>query len=417
MNILIKSAKIIDPNSPFNRVIKDILIQNGIVTRIEDSIVEENITTIQEDNLHISPGLFDMRCNFREPGFEQHETLKDGLNAAEKGGFTGVAVMPNTFPVADNSGIIEQIIQRAKNANANVSVFPIGTVSQKMEGKELSEMYDMTQSGAVAFSDDKRSISDDNLMSRALLYAQNFDGLIMNFPDNKSISGHGQIHEGIASTQLGLEGIPSLSEELMVSRDLFLANYNESKIHIGPISSSNSVSMIKEAKENGIKVTCDIAAHQLFFKDEDCQSFDSNYKVKPPFRDQNHYDDILEALKLNIIDVISSDHTPWDVEEKQKEFDLAKFGISTIETAFSVAITSFEKTIGMESIITKMAINPRSILKLDIPIVNKGFAANFVLYNPDATWSPTEENWTSKSMNSPFIGKTLKGKVYSTLKS
>ena len=414
MNILIKSAKIIDPNSPFNQSIKDILIEDGFVTKIEDSIPSGDFEIISHENLHISPGFFDMRCNFRDPGFEQHEDIASGLRAAERGGFTGVAVMPSTQPVADNRSIIENMIR--KSNGHNVELYPIGALSQKSEGLELAEMYDMKQGGGIAFSDNKKSVKNANLMSRALLYSKNVDTLIMNSPDDTSISGNGQINEGVASTLLGLEGIPSLAEELTVSRDLFLTNYNNSRIHIGPISSSNSASMIKEAKREGINVTCDIAAHQLHFLDSDCNSFDTNFKVNPPFRTAEHKNDLIAALKENIIDVITSDHSPWDVEEKQKEFDHAKFGISSIETTFSIALSNLIDIIGLESIITKLSINPRSILKVDLPIVKEGFAANFCLYNPDAKWTPNAENWISKSKNSPFIGQELRGVIYQTLK-
>ncbi len=414
MNILIKSAKIIDPNSPYNNSVKDILIQNGIVSKIENDIQMGGIEVITYENLHISPGLFDMRSNLREPGHEQHETIESGLRAAAKGGFTGLAVMPSTTPIADNKGVIENIIQ--KGSTSTIDVHPIGAISQNLEGKELAEMYDMKSGGAVAFSDDKKSIRSANLMSRALLYSKNFNGLIMNSPNERTISGNGQMHEGKEGTKLGLEGIPALAEELMVSRDLFLANYNDTKIHIGPISCSNSISMIKEAKENGIKVTCDIAAHQLHFLDSDLSDFDTNLKVNPPFRTASHRNDLIEALKSNIIDVISSDHSPWDVEEKHKEFDHAKFGISTLETTFSTAISNLLDIIGIESIITKLSINPRSILQLEIPILKEGFEANFTLYNPSKKWTPSPTEWASKSKNSPFFGEELTGFVYQTIK-
>jgi dihydroorotase len=415
MNILIKSARIIDPNSPYNNSVKDILIQNGIVSKIADDLPADDNEVINHDNLHISPGFFDMRSNLRNPGHEQHETIESGLKAAEKGGYTGIAIMPNTTPIADNRGVIENIIQ--KGSSSNIDIHPIGAISQNMEGKELAEMFDMTSGGAVAFSDDEKPIKSANLMSRALLYSKNFDGLIINSPNDKTISGSGQMHEGIESTQNGLVGIPALAEELMVSRDLFLANYNDTKIHIGPISCSNSASMIKDAKENGIKVTCDIAAHQLHFLDTDLNTFDTNLKVNPPLRTKQHKEDLIAALKSNIIDVITSDHTPWDVEEKQKEFDLAKFGISSLETTFSTALSNLQEVIGLESIITKISINPRSILKLDIPILKEGFEANFTLYNPTKKWTPSKSEWCSKSKNSPFFGKELTGVVYQTIKN
>lgn len=413
MNLLIKSARVIDPNSPFNNKVKDILIKNGIVQEIGDNLSDDLCEVIEYDNLHISPGLIDMRCNLRTPGFEQHEDFDAALKAAEAGGFTEICVMPSTLPIADNSSIITQLI--SKDKHSNIRVHPIGALSQNKEGKELSEMYDMKNAGAVAFSDDKKPIGDANLMSRALLYTRNFDGLVMSFPNDTKISGHGQIHEGITSTKLGLEGIPALSEELQVSRDLFLANYNESRLHLGPISCSNSVSMIQEAKEEGINVTCDIAAHQLWFTDESTESFDTNYKVNPPFRSQEHINDLIDGLKSGAIDVITSDHSPWDVEEKQKEFDLAKFGITSFQTTFSIALSKLQESIGLESIITKLSINPRTILKLDTPIVNEGFNANFVLYNPSEKWTFESKDILSKNKNTPFVGVTFTGKVIRTI--
>jgi dihydroorotase len=413
MNVLIKSAKVIDPNSPFNGQTKDILIKNGIVTQIGDNLNGSDCEVITHENLHISPGLFDMRSNLRTPGYEQHEDFNLALKAAEAGGFTEICVMPNTLPVTDNSSMVTQL--KDKSRYSNVAVHPVGALSQQLEGKELSEMYDMKQAGAVAFSDDKKSVKSANLMSRALLYSKNFDGLIMSYPDDRSISGHGQIHEGSVSTKLGLEGIPALAEELQVSRDLFLANYNDTRLHLGPISCSNAVSMIQEGKEEGIKVTSDIAAHQIWHTDESCEGFDSHYKVSPPFRSQEHINDLIDGLKNGTIDVICSDHTPWDVEEKQKEFDLAEPGISSFQTTFSIALTKLKQEIGIESIITKLAINPRSILKLDIPMVNEGFSANFVLYNPDEEWTFEKSDFLSKNKNTPFIGTTFTGRVIQTL--
>lgn len=413
MNILIKSAKVIDPNSPFNQTTVDILIKDGKVINIGQNLEEADFEIVSYPNLHISPGLIDMRCNLRTPGYEQHEDFEMALKAAESGGFTELCVMPNTLPVADNSSIVSQIIMKAKNSN--IKVHPIGAISQNLEGKELAEMYDMKIAGAVAFSDDKRPISSPNLMSRALLYAKNFDGLILSFPSDPSIAQHGQIHEGIISTSLGLEGLTPLAEELFVSRDLFLANYNESPIHLGPISCSNSVSMIKEAKEEGINVTCDIAAHQLWFTDESSIGFDTNFKVNPPFRTSEHINDLIEGLKSGIIDVITSDHSPYDPEEKNKEFDLAKFGISTLQTTFITTLDKLKHIIGLEGVIQKLSINPRTRLKLDTPIVDIGFNANFVLYNPEGEFIFSKETVLTKNRNSPFIGTRFNSTVYRTI--
>ncbi|MFT7156158.1 MAG: dihydroorotase [Parvicella sp.] len=409
MKKLIRAAHIVDPNSPYHNTKKDILIENSIVTQVTENYTGDFDEEIKHDNLHICPGLLDMRSHFCDPGHEQHEDLSSGLAAAEAGGYTAVCVMPGTTPSISSRGSVEYLINRS--LHSNVTVYPVGSATHNIEGKELSEMYDMKAAGAIAFSDDKKSITDANLMSRALLYAKNVDTLIMAFPNDKSIAYKGQINEGVASTNLGLAGLPALAEELNVSRDLFLANYNESSIHIGPISSGHSVAMIKEAKEENIKISCDVAAHQLALLDEDCESFDSNYKVMPPLRTKEHQDALIEGLKSGVIDVITSDHTPWDVEEKEKEFDLAQFGIIGLQTSFALAITKLEQHIGLDGIVQKMSINPRTILKVDVPMIREGFEANFTLFNPTAKWTLESKDILSKSKNTPFIGTEFTGKV------
>lgn len=409
MKIRIQSAKIVDPNSPFNGQIKSILIENGIITSIENHLNDEADQVIDCENLHISPGLFDFRAHLCEPGFEQHEDIESGTNAAAKGGFTGVAVLPNTSPSISTRAQVEYVINRS--SGSIVDLKPIGSITSNLEGKELSEMYDMHQSGAVAFSDDKHSFSNAGMLSRAMLYAKNFNGLVLSFPLDKTVAHNGQINEGIVSTQLGLEGIPALSEELQVSRDLYIANYNQSRIHIGPVSTTGSINLINEARKLGTQVSCDMAAHQIVFLDESCNDFDTNYKVLPPFRTESHRASLIEALKTNSIDIISSDHTPYDVEEKLKEFDLANFGIINLQTAFPIALTYLEKHIGLESIITKMAINPRKVLGLNVPSISLNEKATITLFNPKEEWTFEKTEIASKSFNTPFIGTKFTGKV------
>jgi len=409
MNILLKSTTVIDPNSPFHNQTVDIFIENGIVTEIGESIQKENVKVIDQKGLHISPGLFDMQADFSEPGAEWKEDLHSGMEAAAKGGFTEVAVTPNTNPVTDTKSTVSFIKRNSKGSIVNLH--PIGAISKGLKGEELSEMYDMQQSGAIAYSDYKKNISSSGLMSRALLYAKNFNGLVISFPFDSSLAHHGQMNEGIVSTTLGLETIPHLAEEIRISRDLFLAGYNEAKIHFSLLSSGDGLNMIREARENNIQVTCGIAMHQLAYTDEAVTSFDSNYKVLPPFRTENDINLLIEGLQDGTIDVIVSDHSPQDIEEKQKEFDLAAFGISSIETSFSLACTLLKEYIGLEGIVQKMAINPRTILQMDLPIVKVGFEANFTLFNPNETFELKENDIRSKSKNTPFIGKVFTGKV------
>ncbi len=409
MKVLIKSAKVIDPNSPVNGQVTDLLIENGVITKVASGINDEANQVIESDNLHVSPGLMDMHADFCEPGLEHKEDLISGANAAAKGGFTGVAIMPDSTPTRSTKSDVEFVIN--KTQNHIVDVYPIGTVSHQLEGKELAEMYDMKCAGAVAFSDHKHPIKSSGLMSRALLYSKNFDGLIISFPHDESIAHGGQMNEGDTSTTLGLEGLPALAEEVQLSRDLFLTSYNDSKIHFSTISSANSVEMIKEAKAEGLNVTCEMAAHQVAFTDEALTDFDSNYKVLPPFRIEADNNALIEGLKDGTVDVICSDHTPQDIECKQKEFDHADFGIINLQTAFPLACTHLKEHIGLEGIIQKMSINPRTILKLDVPMVNEGFEANLTLFNPDEKWTLNRSDIVSKSKNTPFIDTEFTGKV------
>ena len=409
MKILIKAAKVIDPNSSFNGKTVDVYIEEGIIKNIGKNLSQTADKVIEQKNLHISPGLMDMHAEFCEPGLEYKEDLISGANAAAKGGFTSVAIMPNTTPTRSSKTDIEFV--KSKTQNHIVDVLPIGTLSHNLEGKDLAEMFDMKQAGAIAFSDNKKAIKSSGLMSRALLYSKNFDGLVISFANDESLSHGGQMHEGEVSTTLGLESIPTLSEELQISRDLFLTSYNESKIHFSTISTANSVAMIKEAKNEGINVTCEIAAHQIALTDKELIGFDSNYKTLPPLREDIDTEALIEGLKDGTIDIIVSDHTPQDIECKQKEFDLAEFGITGLQTAFPIACTHLEKHIGLEGIIQKMAINPRTVLQLDVPVIEKEFSANITLFNPTKKWTLTKQMLVSKSKNTPFIGTEFTGKI------
>ena len=409
MKILIKGATVIDPNSSFNGKTTDVFIEDGIIKNIGKNLSESADKVIEEKNLHISPGLMDMHAEFCEPGLEYKEDLISGANAAAKGGFTSVAIMPNTTPTRSSKTDIEFV--KSKTKNHIVDVLPIGALSHNLEGKELAEIFDMKQAGAVAFSDNKKAIKSSGLMSRALLYAKNFGGLVISFANDESLSHNGQMHEGEVSTTLGLEGVPTLSEELQISRDLFLTSYNEAKIHFSTISTVNAVTMINEAKSEGLNVTCEIAAHQIALTDKELIGFDSNYKTLPPLREDIDTEALIEGLKDGTIDIIVSDHTPQDIECKQKEFGLAEFGIIGLQTAFPIACTHLVKHIGLEGIIQKMAINPRTLLQLDIPVIEKEFTANITLFDPTQKWTLTKEMIVSKSTNTPFIGTEFTGKV------
>jgi dihydroorotase len=408
MNLLIKSATIIDPNSPFHNKVSDILIEKGIISRIEPNI-ESDAEVIEAEGCFLSPGFFDLNCNIGEPGLETKEDLYTGTKVAAAGGFTGIALMPNTAPPVHSKAEIEYIVNRSKKNL--VDVYPLGAISHKREGKDLAEMYDMYLSGAKAFTDGNRPVQDAGLMERALLYAQGFDALVFSYPEDTAIAGKAKVNEGEVSTLLGMKGIPSLAEELMIARDLYLAEYTGSPIHFSTISTTRSVELIREAKHKGLEVTCDVAVHHLVLTDEALMGFDSLYKVKPPLRTQDDVDALLLGLKDGTIDAIVSQHTPHEVEFKDVEFEVAEYGIINLQTAFSTVV---EAGLDIGLIVQKLAIAPREILGVDVPVIALGKEANLVLVDTKAQWEFNKKNNRSKSYNSPFLGETLSGKVLLT---
>ncbi len=405
MNLLIKSATIIDPNSPFNQQIADVLVEKGVITRIAPEI-EADAEVIDAEGKYLAPGFFDLNCNIGELGLETKEDLYTGTRAAAAGGFTGVALMPNTVPPVHSKAEIEYLLNRAKKNL--VDVYPLGTISHKREGKDLAEMYDMYLSGAKAFTDGNRPVQDAGLMERAMLYAQGFDALIFSYPEDTAIAGKAKVNEGEISTYLGMKGIPSLAEELMIARDLYLAEYTGSKIHFSTISTTRSVELIREAKRKGLEVTCDVAAHHLVLTDEALVGFDSLYKVKPPLRTQDDVDALLIGLEDGTIDAIVSQHTPHEVEFKDVEFEVAEYGIIGLQTALPLTLGA---GLDVDQIVLKLSINPREILNIDIPTIAEGEPANFVIFDTDTEWEYNRNNNRSKSYNSPFMGQTLTGKV------
>ncbi|MBS1533285.1 MAG: dihydroorotase [Bacteroidetes bacterium] len=409
MNLLIKSATISDPGSPFSQQVADVLIEKGQIVKIGKKI-SSDAETFDARGKYLSPGFFDLNCNIGELGMETKEDLKTGTLAAAAGGFTGVALMPNTVPPVHSKAEIEYLMNKAKNNL--VDVHPMGAISYKREGKDLAEMYDMHIHGAKAFTDGNRPVQDAGLMERALLYTKGFEGLVISFPEDTAIAGKAKVHEGEVSTLLGMKGIPALAEELMVARDLYLAEYTGSKIHFTTVSTERSVSLIKEAKKKGLQVTCDVAVHHLLLTDEALLGFDSQYKVKPPLRTKKDVKALLNGLKDGTIDAITSQHTPHEVEFKNVEFEVAEFGMINLQTAFSIALKA---GLTVETIVEKMAINPRKILGLDVPVIAEGQEANLVIFDEKAEWIFNKENNRSKSYNSPFIGQKLKGAVLITV--
>ncbi len=400
-------------------------IDNGKITTIKeynsDITIPTNYKKLDCENAFVSVGWCDMRAFVPEPGMEHRETLLTANKAASLGGFTQVAILPNTKPTLENKENVYFLEQESKKINLNTSskvdFFAIAALTHKTEGQDMTQMYDLHTAGAVAFSDGLKNISHTGVLMRALQYAQAFDGLVMQLPSDKNLS-NGHMHEGITSTKLGLKALPSVAEEMMIQRDLEILRYTKGKIHFSTISTARSVELIRKAKQEGLNVTCDIAAYQLSFLDEDLAKddfiFDTFLKVFPPFRTQSDREALLEGLKDDTIDAIVSNHIPHDEEAKKLEFDLADFGIINFQTAFAAIRKQTEKYLSIEELIQKITIHPRQILKLNQPKIKEGEKANLTVFYPDEEWIFTKEMNVSKSKNSPFIDleNSLKGKVF-----
>ena len=406
MNILIKSATIIDSKSEFHNTTQDILIEKGVISKIGKNLKNpKNYREIELDNLHISQGWFDSSVCFGEPGFEERETIANGLKTAAASGFTAVAMHANTNPVIDTNSDITFV--NSKSANNAVTLLPIGALTVNSKGEDLAELFDMKSAGSVAFYDYKKSISNPNLMKIALQYASNFDGLVYSFPQENKISGHGVMNENITSTTLGLKGNPALAEELQIARDLFLLEYTGGKLHIPTISTAKSIDLIRAAKKKKLDVSCSVAIHNLYFTDAALTDFDTHFKVSPPLRTQHDIDALIDGVKDGTIDMVTSDHNPIDVEQKKIEFDYADYGTIGLESAFGALQNMFttKKTI---DILTK----GKSRFGLESTSINIGNTLNITLFNPDSKYTFTKKHIISKSKNAIFENETLKGKVY-----
>jgi dihydroorotase len=407
MNLLLKGITIADPNSQFNKERCDVRVENGRITSIAthlEPLREEEV--FEGKDAFISPGFFDLNCSIGDPGLETREDIQSATKAAKAGGFTGLAVLPNSMPVVHSKAEVEYIINRSRNNL--VDVFPIGAISRDLEGKELAELYDMKQAGAVAFSDGNKAIVDDGFMSRALQYAKGFAGLLLVYPENQSLAGKAQVNESANSVLLGMKGIPALAEEMHISRDLFLAAYHDAPLHINTVSTMGSISLIRKAKKDGLKITCDVAVHHLVFTEDLLNDFDSNYKVKPPLRSKLDVKALIAAVKDGTIDAVCSQHRPHEIEHKDVEFEIAAYGIIALQTALPLMVRA---GFDAQQIAVKFGIAPRKILGLPVPIIGENEEANFTVYNLQQEWVYDLASNYSKSKNSPLLNKTLKGKV------
>ena len=406
MKLIIRDAKIIDSKSPFHNKTVDILIVDGFIKKIGTNFSNsENIQEIKLDNLHVSQGWFDSSVSLGEPGFEDRETISNGLNVAAKSGFTAIALQPNSFPVIDNQSQVNFVLNKA--IGFATQLYPIGALTKESAGKDMAELFDMQKAGAVAFGDYNKSLSNANLLKIALQYVQDFDGLTIAFSQDENIKGNGVANEGIVSTRLGLKGIPNLAEELQIARNLFLLEYSGGKLHIPTVSTKKSVQLIKEAKANGLNVSCSAAVHHLVLTDEKLEGFDTRYKVSPPLRTENDRKALLKGIKDGAIDMITSDHNPIDIEHKKMEFDGAKSGTIGMESAFGALMT----VLPLEIVIEKLT-SGKETFGIEIQTINEGSRANITLFNPEPKNLFTKSSILSKSKNSAFLDMKLQGKVY-----
>ncbi len=408
MDLLLKNAHIIDPNSPFHNKKSDILIKNGKIAEI-GKVNSKGAKIIESKNLCVSPGWLDVHANFCDPGNEHKETLQNGIKSAAKGGFTGVILSPASNPIIDSKSGIEYIVNQTKNSV--VDVYPTGHLSAKGAGKDLSEMFDMQQSGAIAFTDGKSSINNTELIKLALLYGKKFNALLVLNAEDKNLAADGYINESKVSAQLGLKTRPIIAEDVAVATNLSLLEYTEGRLHLNNISGGRAVELIKEAKKKKLNISADAAVLNLVFNDEEIMGFNSNFKVLPPLRDEQSRKALVAGIKNGTIDFITSNHEPQNIENKLCEFDHAEFGAAIIENTFSVLNTYLNKELSLESIIEKISIAPRKVFGLEIPTIKVGESANITLFDPSEKVVINEKSLQSLSKNNPFIGKTLTGKV------
>lgn len=440
MHVLIRSVQVVDVASPVHGQVVDIRVDNGLISQIGQNLsVGPDVRVIESENLHVSPGWVDMRVLAQDPGYEHKEDLTSVCRAAAAGGFTDIAVLPNTQPVVDDKGTLGYVRRMAEGQPVNVHV--IAAVTRKAVGEDFTEMLDLHHAGAVAFSDGTHPLQNADLLLKTLQYLQPINGLLMNRPEEQMLTRFGQMHEGIQSTQLGLKGMPALAEELSIERDLRLLDYvlgsqgrsawglgngvegnvpesphapspTPPALHFSTISTARSVELIRQAKAAGMPISCDVAAHQLVFDDSALADFDTNLKVNPPFRLPEDVAALWAGLADGTIDAIVSDHSPQDAESKHLEFDQADFGMTGLETLFAAVVT-YNRGLPLAQLIDRITVQPRHILRLPAQHIAEGQPASLTLFDPTGSW--TFERTHSKSKNSPFLGQTLTGRVIGTL--
>jgi dihydroorotase len=413
MNILIKNAIVLDKKSIYHKKRVNIHIVNGKIKEIGNTKGDAKSKVIDEKNLHVSPGWFDIGTRLTEPGYEILDTLETLSASANKGGFTGLAVFPNTNPVADNKSIITSIIDKSKNHKTKI--YPIGAITIGNKGTDIAEMIDMYKNGAIAFSDGKYPLAHSGVMSRALLYTSNLPTPVINHPEDMTISESGIVNEGKISVYLGVKGRPVLAETMMLLRDIYLCEYNKSTIISHMITSSESVKLIKSAKRKNINVKSTVSFHNLVADETVLKDFDSMHKVLPPLRTKKDINALIKGLKDDTLDAIVSNHYPLNIEDKRKAFFDTKYGAISLEYMFALLNTRLSGKLELDILIEKISNSPREILGLKPVTIEEGNKANMTVFSPDMEWTLTKKDIRSKGDNIPFLEEKLKGKVLHTI--
>lgn len=415
MRTVIKNGHLIDAKTGRNGIF-DILIENGKIADIGKDFELINCDLIDASGQYVLPGLVDAHCHLRDPGFEYKEDIESGTRSAAKGGYTSIACMPNTNPVADNEAVIKYIINKAKQ-DGLVNVYPIGAITKGQKGEELAEIGELKFAGAVALSDDGKPVRSSSLMKKALQYASMFDITVISHCEDMDLADEGVMNEGYQSAIMGLKGIPSAAEDTMVARELILSEYTKIPVHIAHVSTAVSVELIRNAKKRGVKVTCETCPHYFSLTEEACADFNTLAKVNPPLRTAVDVNAIIEGLKDDTIDIIATDHAPHNKDEKNVEFGMAANGMVGFETAVPLAVTYLVRPgiITMEKLVEKMCVNPSEILCINKGILDIGRPADITIIDINEEVTIDISKFSSKGKNSPFNGYKLFGAVNYTI--
>jgi dihydroorotase len=418
MQVVLKGGRLIDPQSGRDETV-DVLLVDGRIERLGRSVQVPN--TAETIDLHgkiISPGFIDMHVHLREPGFEHKETILTGCTAAAAGGFTAVCCMPNTNPPIDDESVVRFIQNKAKAAlNGLVDVYPVAAVTHGRKGEQLASLAELAEAGAVAFTDDGDPVHDAEIMRRALEYAAMFNRPIIQHAQDLSMTRGGVMNEGFASTELGLQGMPPIAEDIMVARDIALAEYTKAQYHVAHMSTAGATELVRQAKARGLRVTSEVTPHHFTLTDDALRTYDTNAKMNPPLRTRDDLAAIIKGLQDGSIDVIATDHAPHSYDEKQVEFSAAPFGIVGLETAIGLSVTELvhKGVLSLYQLVEKFSVNPRRILHLPVIKIAEGELANLTVFDPLAEWVVDPSGFKSKSKNSPFGGFRLKGRPFGVI--